>query len=639
VNHTPASSSHQRRFPIGAEPLADGGVHFRVWAPGHDAVEVVENDGRGAQSQLLQKEPGGYHSGVARFLASGSSYGFRLDGEARLYPDPASRFQPSGPLGPSAVVDPTRYHWHDAGFAGLGRNGLVLYELHLGTFTKEGTYAAAAAELPALRELGVNAIELMPVADFVGRFGWGYDGVDLWAPTRLYGEPDELRALVDAAHQQGIGVVLDVVYNHLGPSGNFLKQYAAAYFSDRYKNEWGEPLNFDGPGSEAVREFFVQNARYWIEEFHFDGLRLDATQSIFDASERHLVAEVVSAVRAAGRALGKSVYVVAENEPQEAQLVRSPEQGGYGGDALWNDDFHHTARVALTGRHEAYYSDYRGTPQELISALKWGYLYQGQHYAWQKARRGKPALDLEATQYVTYLQNHDQIANSLTGERMDRLTSPAQARAMTALFLLAPPNPMLFQGQEFAASAPFLYFADHEPELAKIVDRERRKFISQFPSVASAGDECFSEPSDPRTFERCKLDFSERTKHAGVYALHHDLLKLRRQRRAFAQQRADQMHGAVLSDSAFALRFFCSDGDALLLVNLGPDLDLSPQPEPLLAPAESGDFRLIWSSEDPRYGGRGTGQPYVDGSFRLPAHSTLVFASPTPLHSPAGITP
>jgi maltooligosyltrehalose trehalohydrolase len=612
---------------------------LRVWAPRRKTVEVVENEGPTARTQLLQKDADGYHSGIARFLSAGSSYGLRLDGEARLYPDPASRFQPSGPLGPSAVVDPS-YDWRDAGFQGLGRKGLVIYELHVGTFTREGTYRAAAAQLKELAELGITAIELMPLADFSGRFGWGYDGVDLWAPTRLYGEPDDLRSFIDSAHRHGIGVILDVVYNHLGPSGNFLKQFASAYFSDRYDNEWGEPLNFDGPDSGPVREFFVQNARYWIEEFHFDGLRLDATQSLFDASEPHVVAEIVAAARAAGAAQGKAVFIVAENEPQNPRLVRSLERGGYGGDALWNDDFHHTARVALTGRHEAYYSDYRGTPQELISALKWGYLYQGQHYFWQNGRRGQPALDLEATQFVTYLQNHDQVANSLGGERLDRLTSPAQLRALTALLLLAPPTPMLFQGQEFAASAPFLYFADHEPDLSKIIDRERRKFLSQFPSAATAGDDCFAVPSAPTTFERCKLDFGERVTHAAVYALHRDLLRMRRERPAFAQQRSDRLHGAVLSDSALCLRFCCEEGDTLLLVNLGADLELLPVPEPLLAPPASGEFRLLWSSEDPHYGGKGTGQPYAEGRWRLPAHSALVFGSPSPLQSPTdGSTP
>jgi maltooligosyltrehalose trehalohydrolase len=617
--------TYQRRFPIGTEPMPGGGAHVRIWAPKHEVVDVVAANGDGAQR--LTREAKGYHSGVARFLNTGSAYGFRFEGDAKLYPDPASRFQPEGPHGPSVVVDPARYSWKDRGFSGLSPGGLVIYELHIGTFTREGTWRAAAAQLEELSKLGITVIEMMPVADFPGRFGWGYDGVNLWAPTRLYGEPDDLRAFVDRAHELGIGVLLDVVYNHLGPSGNYLPAFSECWFSDRYENEWGDPLNFDGLNCEPVREFFVQNARYWIEEFHFDGLRLDATQSIHDASPRHVLAEVTEAARAAGRALRKRIYITAENEPQEARLVRSPERGGYGCDSLWNDDLHHSAQVALTGRHEAYYSDYRGTPQELISALKWGYLYQGQHYAWQKKRRGTPALDLEARQFVSYLQNHDQVANSIAGERIDRLTSPQLLRAVTALLLLGPPTPMLFQGQEFASSAPFLFFADHEAELAKLVENGRRDFLAQFPSIACASEYELAPPAARSTFERCKLDFGERETHAEIYALHRDLLKLRREVPAFSQESSEKMHGSVLGEKALVLRFVCDAGDALLLTNLGADLDLTPVPEPLLAPPSAGDFRLLWSSENPRYGGKGTWAPHRDGTWRLPAQSTLVFVA------------
>jgi maltooligosyltrehalose trehalohydrolase len=293
------------------------------------------------------------------------------------------------------------------------------------------------------------------VAEFAGRFGWGFDGVDLYPPTRLYGAPDDMRAFVDAAHRIGLGVILDVVYNHLGPSGNYLPQFSERYFSDKYGTEWGEPFNYDGEDSAPVREFIVANAGYWIAEFHLDGLRLDATQSMHDASPEHVLAAIG---REARRAAGpRSIVLVAENEPQETRLVRPPEEGGYGLDALWNDDFHHSAMVALTGRSEAYYSDTRGEPQELISAVKYGYLFQGQHYDWQRDRRGTPAWGLAPTAFVTFLQNHDQVANSAHGLRGHELTSPGRWRAMTALLLLSPGTPMLFQGQEFSASAPFLF--------------------------------------------------------------------------------------------------------------------------------------------------------------------------------------
>ena len=619
----------QRRFPIGAESLR-GGAHVRVWAPSRSSVEVVlcdENDVP-QRAERLKRDAQGYHGGAVRFLGPGSRYGFRLDDDERLYPDPASRFQPNGPHGMSELVDATRFEWNDSGFPGIDPRGVVLYELHVGTFTREGTFRAAMSELAELQALGVTAIEMMPVADFPGRFGWGYDGVNLWAPSRNYGTPDDLRAFVDRAHQLGLGVILDVVYNHFGPSGNYLHAYSPHYVSDRYKNEWGDPLNFDGARSAPVREFFAENARYWIEEFHFDGLRLDATQSLHDASPRHIVAEVAERAREAGRRFDKRVYMVAENEPQDPRVVRLPEQGGYGCDALWNDDLHHSIHVALTGRREAYYTDYRGTAQELLSATKWGFLYQGQHYFWQKQRRGSSALDLSATNFVSFLQNHDQVANSLAGERVDRLCSPAALRAITTLFLLSPATPMLFQGQEFASSAPFLYFADHEPELARVVDRGRREFLAQFPSLKNAPEESFAPCADPATFERCKLDFSERVSHAEIYLLHRDLLKLRSKTPAFSQQRSEQVHGAVLSEHAFALRFLCASGDALLLLNLDEDLELRPVPEPLLAPPASGDFQLTFSSEDPRYGGSGSGTPYQDGIWRLPARSALVFVAP-----------
>ena len=333
---------------------------------------------------------------------------------------------------------------------------------------------------------------------------------------------------MDHAHALGLGVILDVVYNHVGPDGNFLAKFSPDYFTDRYSTDWGPAINFDGEYSGPVREFFLANAGYWIDEFHFDGLRLDATQEIYDQSAEHILAAIAQQVRQSAR--GRATILVAENEPQQTKLVRPPAQGGYGLDALWNDDFHHSATVALTSHNEAYYADYHGTPQEFISALKWGYLYQGQWYTWQKQRRGTPTFGLKPATFVTFLQNHDQIANSGTGLRCHQLTSPGRYRAMTALMLLGPGTPMLFQGQEFAASSPFFYFADHNAELAPLVRRGRAEFLSQFPSLACpAMQSRLPDPGDPRTFEQSKLDFSERQQHAETYALHRDLLKLRRQ--------------------------------------------------------------------------------------------------------------
>jgi maltooligosyltrehalose trehalohydrolase len=574
----------------------------------------------GAATRLIAEE-GGYFAIHAPSLRVGTRYRFRFE-DGQAYPDPASRFQPDGPHGPSEVIDPSEYRWADSGWKGVPLAGQVIYELHVGTFTPEGTWQAAERLLPQLAETGITVVELMPVADFAGRWGWGYDGVDLYAPTRLYGRPDDMRRFVDRAHLLGLGVILDVVYNHLGPDGNYLGAFSKSYFTDRYKTDWGEAINYDGPDSAPVREFFVNNAGYWIDEFHLDGLRLDATQNIYDSSPDHVLAAIGRRVRAA--AGGPSTIVVAENEPQCVELVRPVDQGGYGLDALWNDDFHHTARVALTGRTEAYYHDYGGSPQELLSAVKYGYLYQGQRYSWQQKRRGTPSFGVAPNAFVTFLQNHDQVANSGDGKRINQLTSPGRMRALTALALLSPGTPMLFQGQEFAASSPFYFFADHNPKLAELVRNGRAEFLSQFPSLKSAeARAALQDPNDPEAFRRCKLDHSERERNAQVYALHRDLLQLRRSDPVFRKQ--CRVDGAVLSQSAFVVRFFGDrDGDRLLLVNLARDLELRIVPEPLLAPLEGQTWRLLWATESPRYSTGSTPDVERDDGWFVPGESAVV---------------
>jgi maltooligosyltrehalose trehalohydrolase len=616
----PSGAAPVRRLPIGAEPQSDSGVHFRIWAPRCREV-VVEIEG--FEPAALQFEIGGYFSLWSLPARAGMRYRFRLDRGERALPDPASRFQPEGPHGPSEIVNPGDLAWTDGGWRGRPREELVIYEMHIGTFTPDGSWGAASRELPALAELGITCLEIMPVAEFPGRFGWGYDGVNLFAPTRLYGRPVDFRAFVDRAHALGIAVILDVVYNHIGPDGNYLKSFSAAYFTDRYANEWGEPINFDGPDAGPTREFFVANAGYWIDEYHLDGLRLDATQQIFDRSEDHIIAAIVRQVRSAGR--GRTTFMVGENEQQQARLVRPADRGGYGLDALWNDDFHHSATVALTGHHEAYYSDYRGRPREFVAAAKHGFLYQGQRYQWQQKARGSPALDLPAECFVVFLQNHDQIANSGTGERCHALTSPGRLRAMTAYFLLMPGIPMLFQGQEFAASSPFFYFADHEIELSRDVREGRRSFLAQFPSLATSEMQAkLTDPGDIDTFRRSVLDLGERQRHASIYALHRDLLALRRTDPVLGR-RPCRIEGAALTDEAWMLRFFSERGaDRLLIVNFGRDLLLGPTPEPLLAPIEGQAWRLLWSSEAPRYGGAGVPAPDAEGDLLIPGQSATV---------------
>ena len=533
-------------IPIGAEVTANG-VDFRVWAPDRRSVEVVIADGLERLATIrLEAEGNGYFSALIKNACAGTLYWLRLDNRKELYADPASRFQPEGPLGASQVID-REFAWSDAGWRGVPIEGQVIYELHVGTFTPGGSWRSAIDELPALAAIGVTIIEVMPIADFTGEFGWGYDGVNMFAPTRLYGSPNDLRAFIDTAHALNIAVIIDVVYNHLGPIGNVLPKFSKDYFTDKYETDWGMPLNFDGENCDGVREYYITNVRYWIEEFHFDGLRLDATQNIydFDNSHEHILAAITRVAREA--AGDRRVIVVAENEPQDVRLLQAPDEGGFGMDAMWNDDLHHAAMVALTGRNEAYYTDYLGHPQEFVSAAKYGFLYQGQHYKWQKKRRGTLSFGFSPARFITFLQNHDQVANSGIGERIDKRTSPGRYRAMTAYFLLIPGTPMLFMGQEFGASQPFLYFADHPPDLAEQVCEGRKEFLKQFPSLMTPEmQELMPVPADRQTFDRCKLDPAERERNVEAVRLHADLLRLRREDPVFRLQRQRALDGAVL---------------------------------------------------------------------------------------------
>ena len=628
-----AQAAFRRRLPIGAEYQGNGRTHVRLWAPAVASVAVVV---AGKGETPLQRDSDGYFAGTID-ATPGDWYEFRLDDRERLYPDPASRYQPEGPHGPSEIVDPGAFDWTDMRWHGAHLRGQIIYELHVGTFTREGTFASAAGELPALARLGVTMIEVMPIAEFEGRFGWGYDGVDLYAPAHVYGRPDDFRRFVNDAHHHGIAVILDVVYNHIGPSGNYLRAFSPDYFTAKYDNEWGDALNFDGPGSSGVREFFVENAGYWIDEFHLDGLRLDATQQIYDASPDHVIADVGRRAREA--AGPKSIVIVAENEPQDTRLIRPLDEGGYGLDGVWNDDFHHSAMVALTGRAEAYYSDMSGAPQEFVSAAKYGYLFQGQQYHWQRKPRGRPAWGLDRWAFVAFLQNHDQVANSAKGLRGHQVTIPARWRAMTALLLLGPWTPMLFQGQEYSSASPFLYFADFaDRDLAAAVKKGRMEFLSQFPSVLSLlAHRQTDDPGDIATFERSKLEPDGRNIHAASYALHRDLLRIRREDQAFSTSDAG-IDGCVLGPQAFALRFFTDDhlNDRVLVVNLGLELLRNSFAEPLLAPTERGDWTLRWSSEDPVYGGAGTAELWPDELWRIPGESAHLLSPGSPRSRPYG---
>jgi maltooligosyltrehalose trehalohydrolase len=622
-----AMSHRERRYPIGAELVGENETDFRVWAPKARELNVVVEDASNSKRafRALTPEPGGYFSGRIN-VGDGTRYRFRVNSDENCYPDPASRYQPDGPHGSSCVIDPGTFRWTDSNWQGLTLKGQIIYEMHIGTFTNEGTWRAAAEQLEELARIGITVVEMMPVADFPGKFGWGYDGVNLFAPCHLYGAPDDLRAFVDRAHSLGLGVILDVVYNHFGPDGNYLGIFSDNYLVRGKGHEWGDVINFDGPNSQPVREFFIANGRYWIEEFHFDGYRFDATHAIRDQSTEYIIGAVGRAAREAAGA--RSIILVAENDLQEAKMARPLSEGGDDLDGMWNDDFHHSAVVALTDRSEAYFADYSGAPQEFISAAKYGFLYQGHALAWRKALRGTPAFGIRAEAFVCFLENHDQIANTGTGERLRFQVSQGRYRAMTALLLLGPWTPLLFQGQEFGASSPFLYFADiGDASVRNAIRQGRAEWLAPFLSLSV--EETLNKiaaPGDPGAFLRCKLDFSEREKNRELYDLHIDLLKLRRVDSRFRRQSSGGIDGAVLGPTTFTLRYFSMENDdRLLLVNLGENHALHPVSEPLLAPPPGTTWETLWTSDSPRYGGAGTTVIGTREQWLLPTESAVVF--------------
>jgi len=615
----------KRRYPIGAELIGPDQTHFRVWAPKAPGVDLVLDESAGQNSRrtyhALEAEDGGYFAGDASARAD-TRYWFLVNNN--LYPDPASRFQPDGPHGSSCIVDPFRFRWADSQWPGISLKGQIIYEMHVGTFTKEGTWRAAAEQLEELARIGITVVEMMPVADFPGKFGWGYDGVDLFAPSHLYGTPDDLRAFIDRAHSLGLGVILDVVYNHFGPDGNYLGAFSDDYLVRGRGHDWGDMVNFDGPNSAPVREFFITNGRYWIEEFHFDGFRFDALHAIGDQSTEYIIGAVGRAARRAAGA--RSIILIAENDRQEARMVRPRSEGGDNLDGMWNDDFHHSAVVALTGRKEAYFGDYYGAPQEFISAAKHGFLYQGQALSWQKALRGSSTFGIPPEAFVCFIENHDQIANTGAGERVRFQTSPSRYRAMTALLLLGPWTPLLFQGEEFGASNPFMFFADlGDASVRDAIRKGRAEWLAPFLSVTEKEAlTTLPAPDDPKVFARCKLDFAEREKNRQIYDLHIDLLKLRREDSRFRQQLPGSIDGAVLGTASFLLRYFSKEADdRLLLVNLGKRQVLHPVSEPLIAPPSSHRWEVVWTSESARYGGSGAPITATKEQWVLPAEATV----------------
>ncbi|MGE3820764.1 MAG: malto-oligosyltrehalose trehalohydrolase [Isosphaeraceae bacterium] len=478
----------------------------------------------------MRKTADGVFEGTISEAHPGTRYRYRIDGKGP-FPDPASRYQPEGVHGPSEVIDPSAFSWTDFQWKGIDPESLVVYELHVGTFTDEGTFNAATDMLPRLAELGVTAIELMPLGQFPGDRGWGYDGVGIYAPARCYGRPDDLRRLVDTAHRLGLAVLIDAVYNHLGPDGNYLSQFSPYYFSTTHQTDWGTGLNFDGEHSNRVEDFFIENALHWVHEYHFDGLRLDATHAIKDEGDRHILELLTDRLHQAGDDLGRRVLVIAEDERNLAALVRPRSAGGFGMDAVWADDLHHQIRRALTGEKDGYYADYTGSAEDVAETLRKGWFYRGQPSPRKRVPRGTDPAGLPPSAFVICIQNHDQIGNRAFGERLNHQIDRAAFRAASALLLTAPQTPLIFMGQEWAASSPFQYFTDHNPELGALVTEGRRREFRHFTAFTDPLIRTrIPDPQASETFLASKLNWEERERepHAGTLRLYQDLLKLRR---------------------------------------------------------------------------------------------------------------
>ena len=521
------SIRHRHEMPFGAT-LVEGGVRFRLWAPSATSVALLLFDEGAPHAQEMTALADGWYELTTNTARVGTRYKFRIDGGVEV-PDPAARAN-EDIEGASIVTDPLKYEWRTEHWRGRPWHEAALYELHVGTFTPEGTFAGVESRLDHLVELGITVIELMPIGDFPGERGWGYDGVLLFAPDAAYGTPDELKSLIDAAHERGIAVMLDVVYNHFGPEGNWLHAYAPQFFTDRHHTPWGAAINFDGEHSYSVREFFIHNALYWLEEFQFDGLRLDAVHAMIDDSELHFIKELSQRVHDAFNEF-RDVYLVLENGSNIASYLGSPRQRDLS-EAQWNDDVHHCLHVILTGESDGYYEDYAENPHAMLCrCLAEGFGYQGEVSAHEGGRaRGEPSADLPPTAFVNFLQNHDQIGNRAFGERLHKLVKDEAALvAATSILLLAPSIPMLFMGEEWAAPEPFIYFCDFEPELAQKVREGRKREFAKFTRFGGEGTESPPDPTDPATFEKVKLNWStlHQPSHTGWHEHYRRLLAVR----------------------------------------------------------------------------------------------------------------
>jgi maltooligosyltrehalose trehalohydrolase len=583
---------------LGAVPAGGGAVQLAVWAPNCARVDVRLLDASGRHVSM-QRDDAGYFTALVEGVKPGDRYVYVLDGDTER-PDPASRYQPDGVHAPSVVVDPDAFDWTDQSWRGRGLDEFVIYELHVGTFTPEGTFDAVIPKLDELIELGVTVIELMPVAQFPGDRNWGYDGVGLFAVQSSYGGPEGLRRLVNACHERGLAIILDVVYNHLGPEGNYLNDFGP-YFTDHYRTPWGDALNFDGPESDHVRNFFLQNARYWIREFHFDGFRIDAVHSIHDASATHFLEELAAEVHVLTDRLGRRAVLIAESDLNDPKVIRSREMGGWGHDAQWADDLHHALHALLTGEQDGYYVDY-GSIQSLVDALADGYMFTGQYSAHRKRRHGRQPGIRDGRRYVVCSQNHDQVGNRAAGDRLTANLDFDQLKIAAGVTILSPFLPMLFMGEEYAEPAPFQYFVSHGDEaLVKAVQEGRRREFESFNWQATVPD-----PQATSTFEHSRLNHDLKTSapHSHMLAWYRELLRLRRETPALGNLDLDsQRVWAVPGTMVLASLRQGRDRTCLLLFNF------SSQPAEIAVDLPDGEWTNLLNSRDTRWGGPGDDAP------------------------------
>ena len=617
------------QLQLGAWPIGPSKVHFRVWAPYAKQVEVdlsgpsQRPSGHPVQLKLCER---GYFEATVYGIEPGARYRYVLD-EQKSRPDPVSRFQPEGVHGPSAVTVPHTFQWSDDRWSGAPIERFIIYELHVGTFTREGTFQAIIPLLEYLQnDVGVTAIELMPIAQFPGTRNWGYDGASPYAVQSSYGGPDGLRALVNACHERGIAVILDVVYNHLGPEGNYLSDFGP-YFTDRYRTPWGCAINYDGPDSDEVRSYVINNALYWVTEFHIDALRLDAIHSIFDCSTRHILRELTEAVHAQAERLGRLIHVIAESDLNDVRVIAPIAEGGYGLDSQWNDDFHHALHTVLTGERRGYYEDF-GRLDQLATALKEGFVYSGQRSSFRRRRHGSSSISRPLSQFIVYSQNHDQVGNRAEGERLSTLVPRDALKVAAAACLLAPNIPLLFMGEEYGETAPFLYFIEHgDPTLVDAVRKGRR---AEFASFAWEGE--LPDPQDPATFERSRVHPGPQTREECGQLLrwYRRLIGIRTSVSALGAAQRDQHEHDIWveeGDQILVLyRRVLNSRAALVILSVSRDQISVTLRKPL------GTWELIVASWDVEFGGSGRNHvpaTVVVGeqaqTISMPAYSVAIY--------------